>query len=116
MPYRPLNAGRLDKRVTVQSSVFSDDGAGGQSIAWLDVATVWASIDTGSGREFMAAQQLLPELTHLVTIRYRDDVTAANRLIYLSRGNTRVLTIQSKIDPLERHEQLVLSCKEEVAP
>jgi SPP1 family predicted phage head-tail adaptor len=66
MTYRVLDAGALDKRVTIQARNESDDGGGGQTIAWTDVAIVWASVAPGTGREFTLAQQLQPELSHVV--------------------------------------------------
>ena len=112
MRYAPIRAGSLDKRVTIQTRNETDDGAGGQTIVYADLATVWASIEPGTGREFVAAQQLQPELSHIVTIRYRSDVTAKHRIKYVSNGVARSFAIHIPVDPLERHEQLVLYCSE----
>lgn len=109
MAYTPLDAGRLDKRVTIQVRADTDDGAGGSTIAWGTVATVWAGVATEGGREFMTAQQVTPSLTHLVTMRYRSGVKAtANRILF----GTRALAIEAVVNPAERNEQLVLHCAE----
>lgn len=110
-----VHAEELDKRVTLQKRVETDDGGGGQTIAWTDTVTVWAKIEPGRGREFLAAQQLRPELSHMVTMRYRPTVTAKHRLKYLSRGTMRLFLVHAVTDPLERHERLVLYCSEEPA-
>ncbi len=113
MAYRPLDAGALDKRVTIQRFTQTDDPEGGAGLSndWLDVATWSVAIDTTGGREFREARQVQPELTHEIRGRYRGDVTAKNRLKY----GSRVFMIHAKIDPLERHEQLVCHCSE-IAP
>lgn len=110
-----INAGQLDTRLTIQRRVETADEGGGQTIAWSDYLTVWAKVDTSGGREFVAAQERMPELTHLVTIRYRPGITAKHRLRCLSSYGDTVYAIQSVIDPGLRHEQLQLLCTE-VAP
>lgn len=107
-----LSSGRLDKRVTVQSLGEASDGAGGQSRTWSDGVTVWAAIEQGAGREFMAAQELQPELSHIVTMRYRSTVGPKNRLKYVAGGVTRTFQVHAILDPLERHEQLQCYCSE----
>jgi len=103
-----IQAGNLDKRVRIQAVIETDDGGGGQTQAWTDVATVWASITPGFGREFTTARQLTPELSHVITIRYRSWVTAKHRIVY----GSRIFPIHAVADTNERHEQLVLTCSE----
>jgi len=110
--YNALESGALDKRVTIQSPTRTDDGGGGQTISYTDVSTVWANISPGTGREFVAAQQITPELSHVVTMRYRTTVSPKHRLKYTDSAGTRVFTIQAVSDPDLRHEQLVLYCTE----
>ncbi len=115
--YQPLDAGALDKRVTIQSLAESDDSAGGGGLteAWSDVGLWWVSISTTGGREFRAAQALQPELTHEIRGRFRTDVSAKHRLSYVANNVRRSFTIEAVIDPEERHEQLVCHCTE-IAP
>ncbi len=115
MADRPLNAGALDKTVTLQRRLETDDGGGGVDINYSDIADLRAAITPGTGREFVQAQQLTPELSHIVTIRYRDGVSSAHRLKYVVRGVSRFFPIHIMRDPLERHEQLVLYCSEVTA-
>lgn len=112
MSYQPLDAGSLDKRVTIQSRVGTDDDGGGQTITWTDVAGWYVSISPTGGREFAAAQQIQPELTHEVKGRFRTDVTAKHRLRYVANNVTRHFAIHATLDPMERHEQLVCYCSE----
>lgn len=110
--YQPLEAGSLDKHVTIQAESRADDGGGGQEITLSDIGSWWVSVNTTGGREFRAAQQLQPELTHEIKGRFRPDVTAKHRLVYVSNNTTRIFNIHSVIDPMERHEQLVCFCSE----
>lgn len=108
MPYQPVSSGQLTRLVTIQERMESDDGGGGQDVVFSDVGTAWSKVETGGGREFVQAQQLVPELTHRVVMRYRRGLTAKRRLVY----GERALAIHAVIDPEERHEQLVLLCSE----
>lgn len=114
MTYQPLSAGSLDKRVTIQSRSSTDDSGGGRaSITWAYVASVSAKIEPGTGREFFEAKQITPDLSHLVTIRYRRGMSSAQHIVYVSDNVTRVFAIHSHADPMERHEQLILMCSEQ---
>lgn len=108
MPYRAIEAGRLDKRVILQTATETSGAGGTLTMSWADTVTVWASIEAGSGREFFAAQQMIPELSHVVTIRYRSGVTPKNRFTY----GGRAFAIHAKANPMERDEQLVCYCSE----
>lgn len=112
MSYQPLDAGSLDKRVTIQAQSRSDDEGGGQTITWADSGSWWVSISPTGGREFQAAQQTTPELTHEIRGRFRTDVTPKHRLVYVSNNTTRVFAIHAVLDPMERHEQAVCYCSE----
>ncbi len=111
--YRPLDAGALDKRVTIQRGVQADDAAGGAGLttSWLDVASWSVAIDTTGGREFREARQLQPELSHEIKGRFRSDVTAKNRLTFGSHE----FVIHAVVNPAMRNEQLVCFCSEIVA-
>lgn len=112
MVYTPLNAGSLDKRVTLQLPSYTDDGGGGSDALWSDVRSVAASVRPGVGREFLQAKQEQPEITHQVTIRYRADVTPKYRIRYTVNGTARTFAIHGVQDVEERHEQLMLYCSE----
>ncbi len=114
MAYSPINAGDLTKVVTIQSRTDTDDagGGGGLTPAWANVGPWHVGISTTGGREFQAAQQLQPELTHEIKGRFRTDVSSKHRLLYVSNSILRVFAIVARIDPEERHEQLVCHCTE----
>ena len=77
----PLNAGQLDRRITIQARASGNDARGQANGAWTDSATVWAMPMPKQGREFFAASQLQSELGFAWRVRYRTDITAAMRVI-----------------------------------
>lgn len=104
-----MRAGTLRHRVTIQryELVVDDYGAPLHRESWKDVATVWASVEAVSGRDFFAARQEQSEVTHKVTIRYRGDVTAQMRVLH----GGKVLGIVASL-PDNRNTRLVLMCRE----
>jgi SPP1 family predicted phage head-tail adaptor len=107
-----MRAGQLKKRVRIQEATEgSADALGEKPITWSDISTraeVWAAVLPQSGREFYRAQQTHPQLTHLISIRYRSDVTEANRLIL----GTRELEIASVQNVDEANRELLIVCVE----
>lgn len=76
-------------------------------------ATVWGRVEPINGRERFLAQQMTPELTHKITVRYCRGytVTPAWQVIY----DGRTFGIDAVIDREERHVYLELLCKEIVS-
>jgi len=77
----PLNAGQLDRRVTIQARASGTDDRGQPNGAWVAVATVWAMPMPAKGREFFAASQMQAEGAMAWRIRYRTDVSAEMRVL-----------------------------------
>ena len=104
-----MRAGMLRHRVTIQRQeiVFGKFGAPLHDKVWENVATVWASLEAMSGREFFASQQAQSEVTQRIPIRYRPDVTADMRVIH----NGKVFNIGAPL-PDNRGRELVLMCRE----
>lgn len=80
-----LKCVNLDKEITIQSNTQTTDSQGGYTESWATLATDWADIQPASGFEKFQANQLQAKITHNIIIRYRSDVTAANRILYGSR-------------------------------
>lgn len=108
--------GRLRHRVTFEKpdGPAATRAASGQLVEdWVDVATVWASVEPLSGRELFQARQVQADVTHRVYVRYRDDVRAnAARWRLVHRGRT--FAIVSAVDLVERERFLELLCVERV--
>jgi SPP1 family predicted phage head-tail adaptor len=103
-----MDAGRLDKRVTIQSQASTRNAIGEPVKSWSDFATVWAGVEPLQGREFWAQQQVQSAVTIRVRIRSLAGVTPAMRITF----GSRVLNIEAVIDPRERGEEMQLMCSE----
>jgi len=105
-----MNIGKLRKRVVLQAEAQTPDGAGGYTLAWATVATVWATIAPASGHEIYVSGHLEGRVTHKVTMRWRGDlsVTADMRLLY----GTRVFNIRAALNIGEENRQTVLFVEE----
>lgn len=77
-----LPAGRLRHRVLIQQQVTTRDGDGVEQTAWVDVATVWASVEPLSAREFIQSGQTQSAVTARITMRYRDGLSPSMRLVH----------------------------------
>lgn len=108
-----LAAGRLRERVTIQADTKTTDNLGGVTSSWAAISggTVWAEIRPLRGEERFTAQQIEPETTHQVTIRYSTDVSAVgvgHRVLY----GTRIFDIRAVINVREADETIELLCVE----
>ncbi len=106
--------GALRHHLTIEAERPVADTGGGQGDPWanpLTVAAVWGRVEPLSGNERLRALQLEDSVSHRVTIRYRDGVTARMRVVF---GN-RVFNIRAVINPEERNRFLELLCEEGVA-
>lgn len=105
-----MNPGKLNKQITLQQQRPSKDGEGISISVWVDLATIWASVEPIRGREYFQAAAVGAESTVRIRIRYREGITTDLRVLYGSRK----FNIRSAIDPEERHRELHLMCEEVV--
>lgn len=76
-----MQAGKLDRRVTIESYSTTRDANGGEVRSWSTLATVWANKHDMTGFERgVSNQEALAEVETTWLIRYRSDVTAKMRL------------------------------------
>lgn len=83
---RRYSASSLTERVTIQKPASSPGAYGEPSVAWSDVATVWAAVRSETGTERLRAGRVEMRQAHLVGIRYRDGIDGSCRLQW--RGRT----------------------------
>lgn len=107
-----IDPGKMRHRITFQTFTGEQDAYGDPLQAddsnWVDVVSLWASIDPISGREFYAAEQRQSEVSHKIRCRYYPGLTTAMRI----KSGKRIFEIAAKIDWEERHESLLIMCKE----
>lgn len=107
-----LAAGRLRHKVMIQYPLTTQNPeTGAMDTVWTDLASVWASVEPASVREFIAAGAEQSEVSGKIIIRRRDDVNATMRVLYrgLSYAILGVLT-----DPVSGLEYITLPVGEGV--
>lgn len=102
-----MEAGLLNRRVTVQRKSAARDEFGGLSDTWEDVVTVWARVVPLRGQELFRAQQTIAENTHNFYIRYRTDLDTAMRLVY--QGLPFNILSLTDVDDRRRELQILTS-------
>lgn len=107
-----LRAGDLIHRVTARRPADVRDTFGDSQPTWVDVATVYASIESLTGRELWSAQQVQADVTHRVKLRPGavPGIGPAWSLTFLGR----VFQVLYVIDPVQQQETLELLCMETV--
>jgi len=106
-----LTAGKLREPLTVQRKMTVSDGMGGQVIQWVDLFTTRGDVRPLSGREALQAMQLNATVTHKIYIRYRADLTPADRIVM--RGQP--LQIRAALNMEMKNRWLELLCDAGVA-
>lgn len=103
-----LQAGKLDKRITLQAPAITRGASGGVGKAWTEIAQVWAAVRNMSGNERAASSAggQVAEARTEFTIRYRSGVTAQARVLYAGA----VYNIRHVNNFMERGESLILTC------
>jgi SPP1 family predicted phage head-tail adaptor len=77
-----MQAGRLNRRCTLQTPGTATDEIGQPIPGWNDVATVWGDIRMKSGLESIKAGAPVSVVQASVRIRYRSGVNAGMRLVH----------------------------------
>lgn len=105
-----MRAGKLKRRVTIQRPTEgSADALSEKAVSWVNVITVSAEVLPQTGREFYRAQQVVAELTHVISIRYRRGVDETLRL----KLGSRILKIVAAVNVDEAGRELLLHCVED---
>lgn len=109
---RRRGAGRLIHRVTLQKGTWS-----GEVQTWSDAVgyLIPAFVRPKGSRDRVEAQAVENLSTHIVYMRFRDDVTPDRRLLWNDNGTERILHIAGVIDINSQREELEVECKEIVS-
>ena len=108
---KPISIGARGRRFVLEVPLESPDGFGGMIRTYAAGPQVWGAIELLRGDERVRAGRPEQAVTHRVTLRYRDGVTAAMRLV---RGLRR-FAIRSAADPDGTRRDLVCLV-EEISP
>ena len=77
-----LRIGDLDRQITIETNTPVQDETGDPVEGWSSVATVWAKIEKGRGRQRFVEEHELNSSALVFKIRYRTDFTVEDRVVY----------------------------------
>ena len=104
-----MNAGRLKERITIQKATTANT-YGERRHVWTTLATVWAEVLPSGSREVWRQSQIVADVSFVVRVRYRADVTAAMRIGWGSK--TLEIIGQPFEEMVDGSRMLTLSCRE----
>lgn len=102
-----MEAGKLNRRVTIKQLTDGQDEIGQPVQTWADVAAVWAHVRHLSGVETIKADADTSSVKASIRIRRRTDVDAGMR-VYLGAV---VYEIKAVLPDEEAHDRLDLACE-----
>jgi len=77
-----MDAGGLDRLVTLQRATWETDPYGQEIATWHDLATVFAEVRQSGGKEFFAAAQIQASKRVVFFIRWYPGLTVLDRVSY----------------------------------
>ena len=111
--------GKMRQRLKIQYQTRTADGGGSENVTWTDSVTVFGFIQPQTGAERLFGDQLEERITHLITIRFRRDISHKNRLVYeffrANKKHTRIFNVKRVInrDTADKYSDIL--CEEGVA-
>lgn len=102
-----MQAGRLNRRVTLQAPGTAEDELGQPIPGWTDVATLWADIRMKSGLESIKAGAPVSVVQASIRVRYRAGITAGMRVVH----NLVAYEIKAVMPDVSGREFLDLACE-----
>lgn len=103
-----IDPGALRTELVLEAAQLAGDGAGGHVETWHEVTRVWARLEPVSASARFGADQTLEEVTHRVTLRFREGVASGMR--FFRQG--RIFEIVTVHDPDETRRYLVCRTRE----
>lgn len=111
MKGRAAGVGLMRDRVVLQRVTRPQDDSGEPVERFADAAADWAQVTPLSSAEVFRARQAGEQLSHRVTMRYREGVAATTHRLVLAPSG-RVLNIAGVKDLENRKEWMELTCLE----
>lgn len=102
-----MQAGRLNRRCTLQATGSTQDELGQPIPGWTDVATLWADIRMKSGLESIKAGAPVSVVSASIRIRYLPGVNAGMRVVH----NLVVYEIKAVMPDVSGRVFLDLACE-----
>ncbi|MCC2864912.1 phage head closure protein [Anaerovorax odorimutans] len=82
---KPLDIGRLNKRITFICLENGTDELGQDCQVWKEYKPVWATVKALRGGEYYEAKKIRPEQTYKITTRYHSWITPDMKIRYCGK-------------------------------
>jgi len=108
--FKPVSAGSLRRKLTIQKSTQASDGKLGHTNAWSDVLTTWGSVtakQSSAMLQLLAGQQMALTAYDII-IRYPPSLTILPGMRVVD--GARIYHISNVNDTDERHRIIHLAC------
>jgi SPP1 family predicted phage head-tail adaptor len=109
-----MRAGKLRHIIDIEYRCGdTDDGYGNPIQSWEKLyQDIPAEIKANPATETVVGAEVQSQMTYTVNTRYLPDVNSTQRIIF----DGRIFNISGVDDVLERHIELIITCKEVIAP
>jgi SPP1 family predicted phage head-tail adaptor len=103
-----MHAGELRHRIEIQENTPAKNSLGEDVDTWTTVNKRWAKVEPLTGRELQVQVQISADVTHRVTMRFYEGLTAKHRI----RFNGRIFAINAVLNIEERDRETRVMCFE----
>jgi SPP1 family predicted phage head-tail adaptor len=103
-----MKLGKLKHLITIEKKLFIKNEFGEEEVSWESFVQCYASIEPLLGREYFLANQTQSDVSHKVTIRWRDGINPGYRMSW----NDRIFDITSCLNVDEMNVEEILYVKE----
>jgi uncharacterized phiE125 gp8 family phage protein/SPP1 family predicted phage head-tail adaptor len=100
--------GTLTDRVQLKRREMTGESGGGHDMLFVPVTSLWARVRSLSGREGVTADGRSVTVSHSVVLRFRNDVSPGDRIVYRGRN----LDVVSAADLNGRRAYLSCTCSQ----
>ncbi|AYD00231.1 head-tail adaptor protein [Neorhizobium sp. NCHU2750] len=103
-----FDPGQMTARLTLEDQLAEPDGQGGATLAWTEIAALWAKVEPVSSLVVDRAGGEIGTITHRIWVAFRSDITAGRRF----RKGARLFAVKLVGDPDETGRYLTCLCEE----
>jgi SPP1 family predicted phage head-tail adaptor len=111
-----MNAGKLNRRVQIQTQTATQDAVGQELTTWSTAYSCWASIDIQASQLINDTATFISKVTYRITMRWTSSVVieAAQRVVYTepTTGVVHVYEIQAVLNDKAGNRMLTLMAYE----
>jgi SPP1 family predicted phage head-tail adaptor len=102
-----IEAGKYNRRITIEEGIVSEDAQGGGETVWVKFADVWAAIEPMDADDPYYMDQINGRVNVNIYIRYLTGLRRDWRVIY----NSQIYSLVEFYDVDAKHRELRLICK-----